>query len=69
MLLLLGDGFPKSGKRVILYLVYHKIDSVHGRGAQVIMGAGAFDGGNKADVAFVIAGGCVKEGGKVFGFD
>ena len=65
--LLIGNGFPKSGKLFILKMVYRKIDTVHGRRPKVIIGAGAFNACDKADIAFFIAGRSVKECGKLFG--
>ena len=67
VLLLFGDGFPKRGKRFILKLAYRKFDTSHGCRTHVIVGAGAFNAGDKADVAFIIAGRGVKECGKLPG--
>ena len=67
--LLLSERFPKSGQLFILKLAYGFTDTVHGCRTQVIMGAGAFNAGDKADIGFVIAGRSVKECGKLLGPD
>ncbi len=69
MILLFGDGFPKSGQLFIFKLAYRKADTVHGRRPQIIVCAGALNAGDKADVAFIIAGEGVKECGKLLGLD
>ena len=69
MRLLFHDGSPKGGQFFVLKLGYRMTDSLRGCRPHVIMGAGAFNAAHEADVAFVIAGGGVKERGKLSGFD
>ena len=69
MILLFNERVPKSGQLFIFKLAYGFTDAAPGRRPQVIMGAGAFNAGDKADIAFVIAGRSIKECGKVFGSD
>jgi hypothetical protein len=68
MLLLCAERVPKRSKRFILKLADHISDTVHCRGSYVVVGAGAFDAGDKADVAFIIAGGGVKKAASSLAF-